>query len=107
MPPPDGPGALSLDAFTRIAAPVVRAVCSCTRSGESTHLSATFSPEEGTVVAHSGTPSIDDCVQETMGLSGVGHYPAIEYASDCVGCEPDKHATLTYMIVFVHPKTGQ
>ena len=104
LPPPGGMGALPLATFTKLAAPAVHAACSCTRSGESTHLSMTFSPTEGTVVASAGMPNIDACVHAAIGPSGVGHYPPIEYASDCVGCEPDARATLTYFILFVHPR---
>ena len=113
LPSPRGTLSIPDATFAPASAVVVRAVCSCTRSGQSTHLTATFAPSEGTAVAHAGDPAIDACLQNTP----IDHYPTFDLGSDCIDCGPKRFGIfrdspppppppstkLTYSIVFVHP----
>ncbi len=114
LPSPHGTLTIPDAVFAPASASVVRAVCSCTRSGEATHLTATFSTSEGTVIVHAGTPSIDACLQNTI----ISHYRPFDLGSDCVDCGPHRFglfhgemhevpakpsSSFTYAVVFAHP----
>jgi len=114
IPSPHGLLNIPDSVFWPAAAPMIHAVCTCTRHGESTHVSATFTPREGTVVAHAGMPDIDACLQNAT----ISHYPPFELGSDCIDCgprrygifrgepppEPPPSTSLTYSFEFVHPR---
>jgi hypothetical protein len=88
LPPMGGVVVLDRATFGRAMAPVVHAVCACTRPGDAVRVVATLTPEEGAVVARvPDAPAADRCVQNTIN----GRYPAFTVGSDCIDCGPRRY----------------
>jgi len=113
LPAPHGTLFLPDALFAPAAAPLLRVVCGCTRAGESTTVTARFTPSEGTVVARADAPDADACLHNTS----IGRYPPFDLGSDCIGCGPKRYpifhgapseppappGAFTYSFRFVHP----
>lgn len=112
VPALHGPVSISSEHMTRALAPMVHALCVCTREGDEVRAVARLVPSEGWLSAEViGHPAVDECVQNTL----TPHYSPFEASSDCIACGPRRHdvfhgpapapapaATLSYPLTFVH-----
>ena len=95
--------------MTRALAPVVRAACACTRSGDQVRISAVLVPEAGTVTANvHDDDAVDTCIRGEID----GRFEPFEVGTDCIDCGPKRYSKgppepprsrVTYPFTFVHP----
>jgi len=112
VPALHGPVAISSEHLTRAFAPVVRALCMCTKPGDEVRAVARLVPSEGRLTAEIiGRSDIEECMHNAMTPT----FAPFEASSDCWQCATRRleitHApapvtpavTIVVPLAFAHP----
>jgi hypothetical protein len=82
--------AIPPETSARMMAPVLRALCACTKPGSKHSVVIDFEPGRGHATAQSGADDValDRCLEPRLGDNV---YPAFELGSDCIDCGPKRY----------------
>lgn len=75
---------------SQMMAPVLAALCACTKPGSEHSIVIDFEPGRGRAVAHDsfGDAALDRCLEPRLGDQA---YAAFELGSDCIDCGPRRY----------------